>query len=355
MVANVRITNELKNPTEVGVHYRLLCMTGPNKGNVYYLIGKRIIIGRGEATDIQIVDTKISREHGELSFSENAYTITDLGAQNGIIVNDHKIKQKKLNDGEKIVIGQTVFKYNVITITQSIEMMIADANPDSAMSKEIKKGVKVKVPSKTFKNEVEENVKINKSSDKDTTSKSKVLIFGIILIAVIFILMGDEDKKVAPIKGSGKNVPSDLEVFNESVIVKVTADDPETKKKLLALTHSGRREFREGNYFRAMEEFRLALLISPNNGQASFYLSKAKQRLDDEIKKNFEKGAQEQDSKKYQSAIVSFCSVVQLIKEYPDDERYKTAMTNLSAIESALGMEKGEIKCFEEKPATSRN
>ena len=43
------------------------------------------------------------------------------------------------------------------------------------------------------------------------------------------------------------------------------------------------------------------------------------------------------------------------IAVHPDDERYKTAMTNLSAIESALGMEKGEIKCFEEKPAISGN
>jgi len=355
MAANVRITTELKNPSDIGVHYRLLCMTGPNKGNVYYLTGKRVVIGRGETADIQIVDAKISREHGELAFSENAYTITDLGAQNGIIVNDHKVKQKKLNDGEKIVIGQTVFKYNIITITQSLEMMIAEATPDSAMAKEIKKGVKVKVPLKTLKNEVEENFKIEKPVNNNATSKSKFLIFGVILIAVVFILFGDEDKKTAPPKRVGKSNPTDLEIFNESVIVKASADDPETKKKLEALTHSGRREFREGNYFRAMEEFRLALLLSPNNGQASFYLSKAKQRLDDEIKKNFEKGAQEQDAKKYQSAIVSFCSVVQLIKEYPDDERYKTAMTNLSAIESALGMEKGEIKCFEEKPAISGN
>ena len=164
MSANVRVTTELKNPSDVGVHYRLLCMTGPNKGNVYYLTGKRIVIGRGELADIQIVDTKISREHGELAFSENSYTITDLGAQNGIIVNDHKIKQKKLNDGEKIVIGQTVFKYNIITITHSLEMMIADATPDSAMAKEIKKGVKVKVPLKILKSEVEDNFKFDKNS-----------------------------------------------------------------------------------------------------------------------------------------------------------------------------------------------
>ena len=93
---NVRITSELKNPKEPGTHFRFLCMTGPSKGKVYYLTGARITIGRGEDADIQIVDTKISREHAELSFSDGGYTITDLGAQNGIIVNDTKIKQKKL-------------------------------------------------------------------------------------------------------------------------------------------------------------------------------------------------------------------------------------------------------------------
>lgn len=350
MAANVRITTELKNPAEIGTHYRLLCMTGPNKGKVYYLTGKRAVIGRGETADIQIVDTKISREHAELSFAENAYTITDLGAANGIIVSDQKVKQKKLGDGEKIVIGQTVFKYNVIEVTQLTEMMIAEATPDSALAKEIKKGVKVKVPVKAPKGE--EDYKPEKVNTK-ANSKTRFLIFGVVAVALAFMLIGGDDTK-APIKGPVvKN--NELEVFNETMSVKVGKDDADVKKKLDALIHSGRREFREGNYFRAMEEFRLALLLSPNNGQASFYLSKAKQRLDDEITENFEKGAQEQDSKKFQAAIVSFCSVAQLIKEYPDDERYKNAMTKLSAIESALGMEKGEIKCFEEKSANTGN
>ena len=73
------------------------------------------------------------------------------------------------------------------------------------------------------------------------------------------------------------------------------------------------------------------------------------------IKKNFEKGKQEYESKKLQSAVVSYCSVVQLIQNYPNDERYKSAMLQISAIESELGMEKGEIKCFEAQSADSKN
>ncbi|MGZ3809652.1 MAG: hypothetical protein ACXVCE_16340, partial [Bacteriovorax sp.] len=143
--------------------------------------------------------------------------------------------------------------------------------------------------------------------------------------------------------------------FSQSTAKKSNQEDAEVKKKLEGFIHSGRREFSEGNYFRAMEDFRLALLLSPNNGHASFYLSKAKQSLDDDIRKNFAKGKQEYEAKKLQAAIVSYCGVVQLIQNYPNDERYKNAMLQISAIESELGMEKGEVKCFETKSADSKN
>ena len=141
----------------------------------------------------------------------------------------------------------------------------------------------------------------------------------------------------------------------ESIPKKISQDDSDSKKKLESYIHSGRREFSEGNYFRAMEDFRLALLLSPNNGHASFYLAKSKQRLDEDIDKNFLKAKQEYESKKLQASIVSYCGVVQLIQNYPNDERYKNAMLKIGAIESELGMEKGEAKCFEEKSADSKN
>jgi pSer/pThr/pTyr-binding forkhead associated (FHA) protein len=350
--ANVKITNELKNPSELGTHYRLLCMTGPNKGKVYYLTGKRIIIGRGENADILIVDTKISREHAELSFAEKNYTITDLGAQNGVIVNDAKIKQKKLLDNEKIVIGQTVFKYNIIEITNS-EVALLDEKGSALAIKDLAKANK-RATGKNASNEPSSGPS-KKTSGQGTKGPPKVIIFALLIIGVLFVLMDNGDK---PKTESTKNAASTTDFdkdFNQGLGKKNVMEDPEVKKKLEALIHSGRREFSEGNYFRAIEDFRLALLLSPNNGHASFYLSKAKQSLDDDIKKNFDKGKQEYESKKYQAAIVSYCGVVQLIQNYPNDERYKNAMSQISAIESELGQEKGEIKCFETKPTESKN
>ena len=41
----------------------------------------------------------------------------------------------------------------------------------------------------------------------------------------------------------------------------------------------GLREFREGNYFRAMSEFEHALAWSPSDPQAQFYLRKTQEAL----------------------------------------------------------------------------
>lgn len=345
--ANVKITKELKNPAEAGTHYRFLCMTGPSKGKVYYLTGKRIVIGRGENVDIQIVDAKMSREHAELSFSDNGYTITDLGSENGIVVNDTKVKQKKLADSEKIVIGQTVFKYNIIEVTNA-EMVVSDDNHAVAISKKSSKTAKSKAQSKSSSN----------SSATGKKSNSKGLVMIIVLMVGGYFLFVDTGETLKPgveNKQATKNEDFDKDFNTFQVNKKEVHEDADSKKKLENYIHSGRREFGEGNYFRAMEDFRLALLISPNNGHASFYLSKAKQSLDDDINKNFLKGKQEHESKKLQAAIVSYCGVVQLIQNYPNDERYKNAMLKISAIESELGLEKGEVKCFEAKSADSKN
>lgn len=354
---NVITTNELKIPTQVGRHYRLLCMTGPSKGKVYYLTGKRIIIGRGDRADIQVVDVKMSREHAELSFTGDGYTITDLNTQNGILINSIKVKQKKAIDADKLVIGQTVLKYNVYEVKDSEGLV--ELNEGETLSKESiqNKKAKTKVLEKLIARG-ESLLDKRKETGASKKSNPKGLIAIVLIIGGGFLFIDNNDQpkqEVSENKQSDGLRDLEKDPVSLSDNKKNSQEDAESKKRLDNYIHSGRREFGEGNYFRAMEDFRLALLLSPNNGHASFYLSKAKQSLDDDINKNFIKAKQESESKKFQAAIVSYCGVVQLIQNYPNDERYKNAMMKISALESELGMEKGEVKCIEEKSAASGN
>lgn len=338
----VKITNELKTPSAVGTHYRLVCMTGPNKGKVYYLLGKRIIIGRADSADIQIVDTKISREHAELTFASGQYVITDLGSPNGIVVNDQKIVQKKMVEGEKIVIGQTVFKYNIIQVAESNNMITVVKGGQQI--------VKPKLVVAKATNEVNEEDTSN-SETEEGQKKPKIIIMIAVILLVVFFLFdnGDNNKGKKRKASSGQDEAFNINPDEGNKNRKLSMEDAETKRKFISLLHQGQREAREGNYFRSIEDFNRALQLMPNNGQASYYLSKAKQKLDEEIEKNFVKGKNEYDSKKYTAAIASYCAVEQLIQYYPNDERYKNAEDRIAAIEQEMGKEKGEIKCFEEK------
>ena len=227
---NVRLTNELKNPSEPGIHYRLLCMTGPSKGKVYYLIGKRAVIGRGENADIQIVDVKISREHAELSFASGSYTITDLGAQNGIIVNDVKVKQKKLVDSEKIVIGQTVFKYNIITVAESKDLANFDQETDVGTATGISKAKKSKAQ---VQSSARYNLDDNESVEVDTNKKggSKTIVMILIVGVVLFVLFSGDDKKEVSHAKNTQETKDLSDSFSEVSQKKVSVDDAVAKKK----------------------------------------------------------------------------------------------------------------------------
>lgn len=352
--SNVNITNDLKNPTTEGVHHRLLCMTGPRKGTVIYLLGKRIILGRGEEGDIQIADPKISREHAEFTLSGGKYVVTDLNTPNGIIVNDTKEKQKTLEDGYKIVIGQTVLKYNLLKISQAVAVY-DEKNKSSAN----KKGPKL--TAKKEEADIDEEVK------PEAKPKKNALILVVVLAAVIYLLMGGDDtsNQVAK-KNDTANSSVDLEEQFATTSRKTSkSEDRETKIKVESLIHRGRREYREGNYFRAMEDFRLAMTLEPGNATASFYMSKSRQRLDEEVNKFFFKAKQDKEAKKFSSAMVSYASILRLLKGYPNDERFQKAYcqlidmlksdtsnekyldadTKITELHTELGLKKDEVKC----------
>lgn len=355
---NVHITTDLKNPTTEGVHHRLLCMTGPRKGTVVYLLGKRILLGRGDEVDIQITDPKISREHAEFMLSNGKYTITDLNTPNGIIVNDAKEKQKILEDGYKIVVGQTVLKYSVTNISQSLAVY-DEKNKNGTGKKNGKNLANKKVDS----DEQEAEAPAEKP-------KKNALILVVVIAAVLYLLMGGDDNLENGNKqnASGNNSVDLEEQFATSSKKTSKSEDKETKIKVESLIHRGRREYREGNYFRAMEDFRLALTLEPGNATASFYMSKSRQRLDEEVNKFFFKAKQDKEAKKFSAAMVSYASILRLLKGYPNDERFQKAYcqlsdmlksdssnekyldadTKINEMHTELGLKKDEVKCKKE-------
>lgn len=71
-----------------------------------------ISIGRSNTCDLTIPDNLISNEHASLRFEKGRWWIYDLNSSNGTLVNDQQIQGSRLNEGDRITIGETVFEFH---------------------------------------------------------------------------------------------------------------------------------------------------------------------------------------------------------------------------------------------------
>src|SRR5262249_25459422 len=73
-----------------------------------YPVSKRVtVIGRAQDCDLQLTDPNISRRHAEVRQEETSYWIVDLGSTNGMEVNGRRLRQAKLEDGDRVTLGST--------------------------------------------------------------------------------------------------------------------------------------------------------------------------------------------------------------------------------------------------------
>jgi hypothetical protein len=72
--------------------------------------GKQIVVGRSSDLDMVLVEDMVSRKHAKITCSDGKILIEDLGSTNGTFVNGEKIKQARLKEGDRVLIGTSILK-----------------------------------------------------------------------------------------------------------------------------------------------------------------------------------------------------------------------------------------------------
>ena len=316
MAKNVLVLKHFESPKEAGTYFRLVCLTGSSKGESFVLAGNRIIIGRGDKADIRLNDTKASREHAEITKVGNAWVATDLGSQNGIMINENKVTQGQLNEGDKLIVGQTVFKFAKVEV--------------SAKPKSLK----------------------DKNQEAPTAKTTNKTLIPVILMAalIIYFILGDDKGSSNNSRKTKKQTSSSYQDVSGEYLAQLkkrqAKENKAVKEKLNIIYQRGLREFREGNYFRAIAEFNLALIISPGDSYAEYHLRKTKERLDKTIEEFTVRAQRDEDALKLKTSIVSYCAIIRLLYTVPEDPRYKKAEKQIKDLETRMGMEPGESNCI---------
>ena len=225
-MSNVTIKKSFKGPERPGTYYRLLCLTGENKGFSYYLQGKRLVMGRGKEVDISVPDTKSSKIHAEICRVGDDYVLTDLGSLNGVFVNERRVIQGHLRNGDRLIIGKTVFRFDVINVKGDLKSFL---------------GIEEKKKSEETKEEIEPEGPKKKPLNKK-------LILGLIVLGALFLF----DTEKPAVKKREKKIKKDesaVERDFQSLLKKGSPSaDKEVRDKLAGAIHRGLRELRETSY-----------------------------------------------------------------------------------------------------------
>jgi len=104
----------------------LISRSAEFQDQVFPLEGEQITVGREEDNTLSIPHPSISSHHGEFRLEDGDYRIVDHNSTNGTRVNDEKITETILRNGDVVMFGNILFTY------QSEHAVDASPLPDAA-------------------------------------------------------------------------------------------------------------------------------------------------------------------------------------------------------------------------------
>jgi sigma-B regulation protein RsbU (phosphoserine phosphatase) len=76
-------------------------------------VGTSLIVGRAADNGLVLKDTAASRRHVEIRATGDSYLCRDLGSRNGTIVNGSPTNVCELSNGDRVLIGETVLRFEL--------------------------------------------------------------------------------------------------------------------------------------------------------------------------------------------------------------------------------------------------
>ncbi len=344
MTFAIRFRQTLPVPRQSGEHARLKVVAGPDAGAVYVLTGPRVVIGRGEDTDVKLGDLKASRRHAELFRTPKGWMIRDLGSSNGITHRGEEKRETMLQGVDTLSLGETVFEFvdagipdqQLVAAPKShLDLLKAESALEQQRDRVRALGRAPKAGS--VASSPKQRMQMPKSGPRALLVPAMLGLLGYLYFGLDSSedqKKADAQKKAAAKKSAAPAAPTpnrDLASFYGSI-----QDSPEASRQADSFFKSGFREFREKNYLRARMNFENVLQVSPGHQLARVYLSKSTQAIDEQVVSHLELGKRSLDSGKLRSAKGHFESVMRLLHRDPSHPRYEEARLQLEKTQSAL-------------------
>ena len=102
---------ELLAEMPVGTIGMFVVRQGPKRGSRIALDNDEVSIGRHPDSDIFLDDVTVSRRHALVRRIGAGFQVEDAGSLNGTYVNQNRVDQASLNDGDEVQVGKFKLVY----------------------------------------------------------------------------------------------------------------------------------------------------------------------------------------------------------------------------------------------------
>ena len=293
---------------------KLRVLTGPLKGKSFKLISEQIYIGRtSEFNDIVLDDDPYcSRKHTVISKDpvSGKYYVSRIAPSAHLYVNKKTVESKSLlKDRDVLTVGQTQFKLEVLKKSE-----LALLPPASQESK---------------------NPKPLSSKKKKPVSLPRLIIIFLVLGGLFFFLSESDtnsQKSEKPTLKSQQDFEEEIESI-ESMEKTIKEEKSYLKNPSYKNAHQaylkGIRDFRQGLFGRARENFRVCKTLYPQHKLCTGYLKKSQIKYEQLAQRHLVLGKQYREKKQYRQCVSSFKTVMTMMAYNYKHPLYQTAKSNL--------------------------
>jgi hypothetical protein len=317
-----------------GFKFMIMVSSGPDKGATYQLLPPKVTMGRGTENNVVFNDPRVSRNAALIEFSMEQITITDLSSRDSVSVNGRRAKSASIKNGDHVLIGDTEFVFVVEAIQMSGPGALAPAprvpGPPGPFVPPAQGGFQ----SPGFGGGPRPYEAPRSQASSSSGGGSKVVFYAVVMVVVgglVFFLSQEQaNKKIEAELKSETAVTNDIKASEERtdlIVKKRSFASVEEKTRFEeAQKHylSGFRDYRDGQWLRAMKSFETAMTIDQSHELAMRYYRLAEKQRDEMVALLTKEGLSYKDKNMHARCASSFEKVMDALSN-TNDLKYKQA------------------------------
>lgn len=316
---------------------------------------QKITIGRGAENDVALTwDQKVSRYHAEINWLGNVCQITNSSQRNYLVVDGKEVQVAELKPGSQILIGDNIFKidfknqnekeistnmFTPVRVNPLVSRVEVKTNvPPAAMSTKDNFKIKTQQPTQKRNSSSQAIANANVTSYASLMMPVIVVVF---FVGIFWAYKNSADSRRLPAVSKDDNLRESIEGAAKEISrieegQKLKTQLPIQQEYAKQHYQKGFRDYRLGQYDRALQSFQAALSFDSNHKLARKYWDLSKRKLDEKIQ-GFLVGSRDHLQRgNFKLCQSSAKSVMNMVKD-SSDNRYREASQTLSYCDEKVG------------------